>query len=231
MMLTILTLLPLLTFANGAATPRQPTGVATIGSLAISLGEVSHLAQSQVSRAKRHELVGEGSKISLRLDDGTHNPEQQQTLLTLDFAAQKEALLNSIFEAVDKLNYMGCFLRLVCDVASIKSSSTDDFTVQSSTSIVESVKAAQQLQLNEVARRVANDLMEAVRYGEEKGEVSKCESTYDQCQFTGQRMQEATQSIKTKMFGLLQAGMDYGGGQVNVDAENAPAKPTNNNDL
>jgi len=250
MKLSVFSLLILMAFGGHAVPQPRPTGgAATIGSLAISLGEMSHyLPKGDITRNKRHELVGEGSKISLKLNNLNENGEQtqeqqDQTVITLDFAAQKEALLNNIFETIEKLNYMGCFRRLVCDVASSAAANANgNGAAQQTGSIVDSVEAAQQLELSDTASRVAEDLMEAIRYGEKsKEESGKCETKYDQCQFTSDRMQEVTLAMKTKMFGLLKENAAQSGdgrngngnanAHVNVDAENAPAKATSTNSL
>jgi len=75
-----------------------------------------------------------------------------------------------------------CFQRLVCDI----SARPDDF--KKNVPIIDSVILSRAVQLDEGASHVSQDLMEALEFGRRTTDVKLCEQTYDQCQWTGDKM-------------------------------------------
>jgi len=202
------------------AAPATGSGLVTIGSLASSLLSANDNHRA-TSRTKRHELISEGSTISLKLEDGQKEhpqKEAKQPRISLDFGAKTEDLLHNIFDMLERLNYLGCFRRLVCDVATVSPAGEESATTGSLLTTIRNT--ARMPELSSVVRRVAQDLDQAIQFGEEnRDNRQECEVKYDQCQFSGQRMQQVTQVMRQQMMGM---GAVAGVQAVQAAAANLP---------
>jgi len=113
-----------------------------------------------------------------------------QTTVTLDTADQ---LYDKIFGDLAENKMVGCFQRLVCDIAARPAGFADNVP------ILEGLGLAEQLELNPTARTVSEQLLKAMQFGADLEDVGHCEGFFSECAWTGEEMDLVIKDMKNRV--------------------------------
>jgi len=105
-------------------------------------------------------------------------------------------ILEAVFLDIERTGAVGCFQRLICDI----SASPQSF--EKNVAIVDSLLLSENVDLSPKATNVRDNLYEAFLQGESEstdgGSIERCELVFNQCQWSGQEMDEAIKRLSSK---------------------------------
>jgi len=163
-----------------AANPVQTAGIIGLGALGAALGAAG-IAALQPKPSSTTVIVKRPGRYRYR--------GRRQAVFGGTTEELTEAF-NEIFSEIEKKVMDGCFQRLICDI----SARPDSESIQ----LISAVEIATVFNLKPKALAVAKKISAARKIGQTTRDVRACETAYNRCPWTGQRMQQAIQEFQTK---------------------------------
>jgi len=121
---------------------------------------------------------------------GRRDSPAQPALPVVNTADQ---LYDSIFADLAENDLVGCFQRLVCDIAARPAGFADNFP------ILEGLAVADQLELSPVGKTVSEQLLKAMQFGTDMEDVGHCEGFFSECKWTGEQMDLVIKDMKNRV--------------------------------
>lgn len=119
-----------------------------------------------------------------------HRGRRDQPTEAVNIADQ---LYDKIFGDLAENKMVGCFQRLVCDIAARPAGFADNVP------ILEGLAVAKQLELSPTARTVSEQLLKAMQFGADLEDVGHCEGFFSECQWTGEQMDLVIKDMKNRV--------------------------------
>jgi len=172
--------------ANAAA-------VGTIATVGIAGAALAGLAAAALSRPPPAPATTTVVRQPTKTYKTYHHRGRRAAPVIVEVTEQNtDAVYDMIFADLAKQKMVGCFQRLVCDIAA----SPNTFH-QRNLPILEGVKLAEELELSPRGHAVSLQLREALESGSGHRNVEKCEVQY-KCQFNGAVMDQIIDDMTIK---------------------------------
>jgi len=171
----------------------NPTAVAAVAALKVGAVGLAAAAAGLLAARNRPRPTAAPAPRPVKTKYRHHYRGRRESAGAKPVAITTDELYDRIFSDLAETKMVGCFQRLVCDIAARPAGFIDNVP------ILEGLAVVDQLELSPAGKAVSFQLLKAMKFGADIENVNQCEGLFNECKWTGRQMDSVIQDMRNRV--------------------------------